>query len=49
MVAIFASGTVDHDYHPRLGQAKDYEFDICCFSIMYATLRSKSKNWLVLS
>jgi hypothetical protein len=26
---------------------KDYNIDICCFStIKYATLRSKSKDWL---
>jgi hypothetical protein len=28
------------------GQMKNYKMGICCFSIMYTTLRSKSKYWL---
>ena len=31
----------------RLGQTKDYEIGICCFSAKHAALRIKSKDWLV--
>jgi hypothetical protein len=29
-----------------LGQTKDYEIGICCFSAKHAALRRKSKDWL---
>ena len=29
-----------------LGQTKDYNIGICCFSAKHAALRSKSKDWL---
>jgi hypothetical protein len=29
-----------------LGQTKDYEIGICCFSAEHAALRNKSKDWL---
>jgi hypothetical protein len=29
-----------------LGQIKDYEIGICCFSAKHATLSIKSKDWL---
>ena len=30
-------------------ELKDYNIDICCLSAKKAALRSKSKDWLVLS
>jgi hypothetical protein len=36
----------EHLYEPWLGQIKDYEIGICCFSVKHAALRSKSKHWL---
>jgi hypothetical protein len=38
MVNVLASSVV--------GQTKDYEIGICCFSAKHAALRSKSKDWL---
>jgi hypothetical protein len=29
-----------------LGQTKDYEIGICCFSAKHTALRRKSKDWL---
>jgi len=29
-----------------LGQTKNYQIDICCFSAKHAALRRKSKDWL---
>jgi hypothetical protein len=31
---------------PWLGQAKDYEIGMCCFSAKHAALRRKRKDWL---
>jgi hypothetical protein len=31
---------------PQVGQTKDYEIGICCFSAKHAALRKKSKDWL---
>jgi hypothetical protein len=42
-----ASSSVDHEFEHRWGRAKDYEIGICCFSSKHATLRRKSKDWLV--
>jgi hypothetical protein len=33
-------------FEPWLGQTKDYEIGICCFSAKHAALRRKSKDWL---
>jgi hypothetical protein len=44
MVSVLASGAVDHGFKPWLGQTKDYK--IGCFSVKYAALRRKSKDWL---
>jgi hypothetical protein len=38
---------VDRGFDPRSGQTKDYQIGICCFSAKHATLRRKSKDWLV--
>ena len=46
MVSMPPSSEVDHGFNPRLGQIKDYEIGICCFSTEPAPLRRKSKDWL---
>jgi hypothetical protein len=46
VVSVFASSVVDRGFEPRLGQIKDYEIGICCFSGKYAALRGNSKDWL---
>jgi hypothetical protein len=43
---VLASSVVDRGFESRLGQIKDYEIGICCFSVKHAALRSKSKHWL---
>ena len=47
MVSILTSNVVDCGCEPRLGQSKDNQIDICCFSIKYTVLRSKINHWLV--
>ena len=32
MVSVLTSSEVDREFEPRLGQTKDYEIGICCFS-----------------
>ena len=46
MVSVLASSVVDRGFESRLGQTKDYEIDICCFSDKLAALRRKSKDCL---
>ena len=46
MVSMLALSAVDLWFKPRLGQIKDYEIGICCFSAKHATLSIKSKDWL---
>ena len=46
MVSVFALSAVDRGYKARLGQTKDYEIGICCFSAKHAALRRKSKDCL---
>ena len=47
MVSVLASSAVDRGFECRsLGQTKDYEMGICCFSAEHAALRSKSKDCL---
>ena len=38
-----------HGFVLRLGQTKDYKIGIFCFSVKYAALRRKSKDWLALN
>ena len=42
---------VDQEFNSQLGQTKDYEIGICCFSTMakHTSLRSKSNDWLALN
>ena len=47
MISVLASIAVDREFKPRLGETKDYEIGICCFSAKHAALRRKSKDWLV--
>jgi hypothetical protein len=46
IISVLALYVVDHGFEPWLGQIKDYEIGICCFSTKHAALRSKSKDWL---
>jgi hypothetical protein len=48
MVSVLVSSVVDSDcgFEPWLGQAKDYQIGICCFSVKYTALKSKNKNYL---
>ena len=46
MVSLLASSAVDSGLEPRLGQSKDSNIGICCFSAKHAALRRKSKDWL---
>ena len=45
MVSVLAASVVYRGFKPRLGQPKDYEIVICCFSAKHAALRRKSKDW----
>ena len=47
MISVLALSAVDHGFEPRSGQTKDLRIGICCFSTKHATLRRKSKDWLV--
>jgi hypothetical protein len=46
MFSVLASSAVDRGFEPLLGQTKDYEIGICCFSSKHAALRRKIKDWL---
>ena len=46
MVSVLVSSVVGHGFEPWLGHTKDYELDICCFSVMHAAFRKQSKDWL---
>jgi hypothetical protein len=47
MVSVLASSAVDCWFEPRSGQIKDYEIDMCCFSVKLVPLRRKSNTgWL---
>jgi hypothetical protein len=47
MISVLASSVVDRGFEPRSGQAKDYKIGNCCFFVKHATVRRKSKDWLV--
>ena len=46
VVSVLASNAVDRGFELRLGQTKEYQINICCFSAKHGTLRRKSKDWL---
>ncbi len=46
MVSVLASRPVDPGFEPRVGQIKDYNIGICCFSAKHVALWSKNKDWL---
>jgi hypothetical protein len=46
MVSVLASRAVVRGFEIRSSQAKDYEIDICCFSVKHTTLSRKGKDWL---
>ena len=46
MISVLASSAVDRWFEVRLGQIKNYNIGVCCFSAKHETLRGKSKDWL---
>jgi hypothetical protein len=44
MVSVLASSVVDREFESRLGQTKDYNIGICCFTAKDAALRRESKD-----
>jgi hypothetical protein len=46
MVSVLALSAVDRWFEVRLGQIKNYNIGVCCFSAKHETLRGKSKDWL---
>jgi len=46
MVSVLPSSVVDLEFKLRSGQAKYYEFGICCSSAKHTALRRKSKDHL---
>ena len=46
MVSVLASSVVNRGFEPRLGQTKDFQIGICCFSAKLTALRRKSKDQL---
>ena len=44
MVSVLASSVVDRGFESRLGQSKDYNIGICCFTAKDAALRRESKD-----
>jgi hypothetical protein len=47
MVCMLTSSAVDRGFEPGLGQIKNYNIGICCFSTEHAALKRKSKDWLI--
>jgi predicted DNA binding CopG/RHH family protein len=41
--SVYALSVVDHEFNHQLGQTKDNEIGISCFSVMHAELRTKNK------
>ena len=46
MVSVLASSEIDRVFEYRLGQTKNYEIGICCFSAKHEALTIKGKDWL---
>jgi len=46
MFVMLAWSTIDRGFEPRLGQTKDYDIGICCFSVKHAALMRMSNDWL---
>ena len=46
MVSVLASSAIDRVFEYRIGQTKDYEIDMWCFSAKYEALTIKRKDWL---
>ena len=44
IVCMLASSAVDRGFEPWLGQTKDYEISICCFSAKHTALRERAKT-----
>jgi hypothetical protein len=46
LASVLASSVVDHGFENLLGQTKDYEIGICCYSVKHVALRSKNKDYM---
>jgi hypothetical protein len=47
MVSALTSRAIDHGFEPQWGQIKYFTIGIVCFFVKQASVRSKSKDWLV--
>jgi hypothetical protein len=46
VASVFAVSVVDGRFKDMLGQTKDHNIGICCFSVKHAAPRGKTKDWL---
>ena len=46
VASVFAVSVVDGRFKNMLGQTKDPNIGICCFSVKHAAPRGKTKDWL---
>ena len=46
MASVFAVSVVDGRFKNMLGQTKDPNIGICCFSVKHAAPKGKTKDWL---
>jgi hypothetical protein len=44
MVSVLTSSVADHGFKPHLGETKDYNIGICCFSANNAASQRKIKD-----
>ena len=47
MVSVLASSAIYRGFELRSGKTKHYKIGIVCFFVKHASLRSRSKDWLV--
>ena len=45
IVSVLALSAIDHEFEPRLVQAKDYTIGICCFSAKHGALKRRNNDW----
>jgi hypothetical protein len=45
-ISVFSTSAVDRGLDPRVGQIKDYEIGIWCFSTKHTSLKKNGKEWL---
>ena len=46
-ISVLSPSAVYRGLDPRVGQIKDYEIGICCFSTKHTSLKKNCKEWLV--